>query len=215
VGGFSGRRNRTECDLSLCVPGAVSPAHPLSANGPRGFSRVKGATGAAPRFPPLTRLKPRGGLSARDQWRDDAQGADRERDAEQAGPVKTVSVLVVPWGGGGNWCVSLFLVCQNCVCPGYSLGWWGKLVCPCFFPAQSLESWCVSLIFTSWQRTRQHSRSEIGVCPRFLTINGTHTSVSAKHLNNYVKEFEYRFNRCNRPETMLPELLSTLQPLSG
>ncbi|AKM10702.1 IS1595 family transposase [Croceicoccus naphthovorans] len=45
------------------------------------------------------------------------------------------------------------------------------------------------------------------------SINGTHTSVSAKHLNRYVKEFEYRFNRRNRPETMLPELLSTFRPL--
>ena len=47
------------------------------------------------------------------------------------------------------------------------------------------------------------------------SINGTHTSVSAKHLNHYVKEFEYRFNRRNRPETMLPELLSTFRPLTA
>jgi len=47
------------------------------------------------------------------------------------------------------------------------------------------------------------------------SINGTHTSVSAKHLNSYVKEFEYRFNRRNRPETMLPELLSTFRPLNA
>lgn len=47
------------------------------------------------------------------------------------------------------------------------------------------------------------------------SINGTHTSVSAKHLNRYVKEFEYRFNRRNRPETMLPELLSTFRPLNA
>lgn len=46
------------------------------------------------------------------------------------------------------------------------------------------------------------------------SIQGTHTSVSPKHLGRYVKEFEYRFNRRNRPETMLPELLSTFRPLT-
>lgn len=40
------------------------------------------------------------------------------------------------------------------------------------------------------------------------SIAGTHTSVSHKHLERYVKEFEYRFNRRMRPETMLSELLS-------
>ncbi len=47
------------------------------------------------------------------------------------------------------------------------------------------------------------------------SIGGTHTSVSPKHLARYVKEFEYRFNRRNRPATMLPELLSTFRPLNG
>ena len=46
------------------------------------------------------------------------------------------------------------------------------------------------------------------------SINGTHTSVSPKYLGRYVKEFEYRFNRRNRAETMLPELLSTFRPLT-
>lgn len=46
------------------------------------------------------------------------------------------------------------------------------------------------------------------------SIKGTHTSVSPKHLTRYVKEFEYRFNRRSRPETMLPELLSTFRPLN-
>ena len=36
------------------------------------------------------------------------------------------------------------------------------------------------------------------------SIKGTHTSVWPKHLQRYVKEFEYRFNRRLRPETMLP-----------
>ena len=51
-------------------------------------------------------------------------------------------------------------------------------------------------------------------CWRHLkcSIQGTHTSVSAKHLGRYVKEFEYRFNRRNRPGEMLPELLSTFRP---
>ncbi|MCB2083345.1 MAG: IS1595 family transposase [Sphingomonadaceae bacterium] len=47
------------------------------------------------------------------------------------------------------------------------------------------------------------------------SINGTHIHVSGKHLWKYAKEAEYRFNRRNRPETMLPELLSTFRPLSA
>lgn len=39
-------------------------------------------------------------------------------------------------------------------------------------------------------------------------INGTHVWVSGKHLGKYAKEFEFRFNRRNFPERMLPELLS-------
>lgn len=46
------------------------------------------------------------------------------------------------------------------------------------------------------------------------SINGTHIHVSGKHLW-YAKEAEFRFNRRNRPETMLPELLSTFRPLNG
>lgn len=42
-------------------------------------------------------------------------------------------------------------------------------------------------------------------------INGTHISVSGKHLAKYAKEFEYRFNRRLRPETMLDELLTTFR----
>lgn len=45
------------------------------------------------------------------------------------------------------------------------------------------------------------------------SINGTHIWVSAKHLGKYAKEFEYRFNRRSEPHQMLPELLSTFQPL--
>lgn len=40
-------------------------------------------------------------------------------------------------------------------------------------------------------------------------IKGTHVWVSPKYLETYAKEFEYRFNRRERPETMLSELLST------
>jgi len=39
------------------------------------------------------------------------------------------------------------------------------------------------------------------------SIKGTHTSVSPEKLETYAKEFEYRFNRRLRPETMLLELL--------
>lgn len=45
------------------------------------------------------------------------------------------------------------------------------------------------------------------------SINGTHIHVSGKHLAKYAKEFEYRFNRRQEPHRMLPELLSTFQPL--
>ena len=45
------------------------------------------------------------------------------------------------------------------------------------------------------------------------SINGTHIWVSGKHLGKYAKGFEFRFNRRHRPATMLPELLSTFQPL--
>lgn len=45
------------------------------------------------------------------------------------------------------------------------------------------------------------------------SINGTHIWVSGKHLAKYAKEFEYRFNRRGEAHTMLPELLSTFQPL--
>ena len=45
------------------------------------------------------------------------------------------------------------------------------------------------------------------------SIKGTHTSVSGKHMETYVKEFEYRFNRRMRPETMLSELLTRFPEL--
>lgn len=44
-------------------------------------------------------------------------------------------------------------------------------------------------------------------------IGGTHIHVSGKHLAKYATEFEYRFNSRQAPEKMLPELLSTFQPL--
>lgn len=47
------------------------------------------------------------------------------------------------------------------------------------------------------------------------SINGTHVSVSAKRLNRYVTDFEYRFNRRNCQDTMLSELRSAFLPLSG
>ena len=47
------------------------------------------------------------------------------------------------------------------------------------------------------------------------SIAGTHISVSPKYLEAYVKEFEYRFNRRMRPETMLSELLSRFPELDA
>ena len=41
-----------------------------------------------------------------------------------------------------------------------------------------------------------------------LSIRGTHVHVSQKHLQKYVKEFEYRYNRRKRPEEMFDELLA-------
>ena len=41
-----------------------------------------------------------------------------------------------------------------------------------------------------------------------LSIRGTHVHVSRKHLQKYVKEFEYRYNRRKRPEQMFDELLA-------
>ena len=41
-----------------------------------------------------------------------------------------------------------------------------------------------------------------------LSIRGTHVHVSGKHLEKYAKEFEYRYNRRQRPETMFAELVS-------
>ena len=41
-----------------------------------------------------------------------------------------------------------------------------------------------------------------------LSIRGTHVHVSGKHLEKYVKEFEYRYNRRNQPERILSDLLA-------
>ena len=42
-----------------------------------------------------------------------------------------------------------------------------------------------------------------------LSIRGTHVHVSAKHLQKYVKEFEYRYNRRKRPEQMFGDLVAS------
>ena len=42
------------------------------------------------------------------------------------------------------------------------------------------------------------------------SIRGTHVHVSGKHLQKYVKEFEYRYNRRKRPETMFADLVAAL-----
>lgn len=47
------------------------------------------------------------------------------------------------------------------------------------------------------------------------SISGTHTSVSPKRLECYVKEFEYRFNRRSSPEKMLSELLTRFPEMAA
>ena len=41
-----------------------------------------------------------------------------------------------------------------------------------------------------------------------LSIRGTHVHVSRTHLQKYVKEFEYRYNRRKRPEQMFDDLVA-------
>lgn len=79
-------------------------------------------------------------------------------------------------------------------------GYWHKSVNHSIDEYVSDEGATVNAIESFWSHLKR-------------SIGGTHTSVSPKHLNRYVKEFEYRFNRRNRPEAMLPELLSTFRPL--
>ena len=43
-----------------------------------------------------------------------------------------------------------------------------------------------------------------------LSIRGTHVHVSGKHLQKYVKEFEYRYNRRKRPAAMFSDLVAAL-----
>jgi len=78
-----------------------------------------------------------------------------------------------------------------------------------------------------WHKSVNHAREEY-VSPTGTTVNaiegfwrhlkssiaGTHISVSAKYLNRYAKEFEYRFNRRNDAASMFPELISTFRPLT-
>ncbi len=43
-----------------------------------------------------------------------------------------------------------------------------------------------------------------------LSIRGTHVHVSGKHLEKYVKKFEYRYNQRRHPERMFDHLLASL-----
>ena len=43
-----------------------------------------------------------------------------------------------------------------------------------------------------------------------LSIRGTHVHVSGKHLEKYAKEFEYRYNRRQRPEAIFDDLMAAL-----
>ena len=47
------------------------------------------------------------------------------------------------------------------------------------------------------------------------SIQGTHVSVSQQHLQKYVKEFEYRFNRRTTPQAMLSELLTRFPEMAS
>ena len=43
-----------------------------------------------------------------------------------------------------------------------------------------------------------------------LSIRGTHVHVSSKHLQKYVKEFEYRYNRRKQPDAIFGDLVASL-----
>ena len=43
-----------------------------------------------------------------------------------------------------------------------------------------------------------------------LSTRGTHVHVSQKHLQKYVKEFEYRYNRRKRPASIFGDLVASL-----
>lgn len=43
-----------------------------------------------------------------------------------------------------------------------------------------------------------------------LSIRGTHVHVSGKHLWKYAKEFEYRYNRRNRPQAIFQDMFAAL-----
>ena len=56
-----------------------------------------------------------------------------------------------------------------------------------------------------------HVNSVEGIWARLkLSIRGTHVHVSGKHLQKYVKEFEYRYNRRKRPASMFADLVASL-----
>lgn len=58
-------------------------------------------------------------------------------------------------------------------------------------------------------RGNTHVNSIEGFWARLkLSIQGTHVHVSKKYLQNYVREFEYRFNSRKNPSQMFDELFS-------
>ena len=60
-----------------------------------------------------------------------------------------------------------------------------------------------------YARSSSHVNSIEGFWARLkLSIRGTHVHVSGKHLQKYVKEFEYRYNRRKRPGTMFGDLVA-------
>ena len=58
-------------------------------------------------------------------------------------------------------------------------------------------------------RSNSHVNSVEGFWARLKnSIRGTHVYVSGKHLQKYVKEFEFRYNRRKRPATTFSDLVS-------
>ena len=60
-------------------------------------------------------------------------------------------------------------------------------------------------------RGDSHVNSMEGFWARLkLSIRGTHVHVSAKHLQKYAKEFEFRYNRRKRAASMFDDLVENL-----
>lgn len=64
-----------------------------------------------------------------------------------------------------------------------------------------------------WKKGEHHTNSIEGYWSHLKkSIASTHIQVSKKHMNKYLKEFEYRFNARQNPASMFPELISSFAP---